>query len=82
MAHGAGRGESCRSMIRICRSVVIRLVARIAVCRNRLVIAVDVALRAGNRGMSARKGEYRSVVERRLGPRRGAVAQGATRREA
>ena len=48
VAGGAGRWESCRRVVWICRAIVIGLVARVAVRWQRRVIVVDVATGARN----------------------------------
>lgn len=62
VAGRAGCRKPCRNVIRIGGAVVIRLVARIAVRRNRRVVVVDVATRAGNRCMRSRQGKRCVVV--------------------
>jgi len=85
MARSARRREARRSVIRIRRAVVIRLVAAHACGRQRRVVVVDVAHHAshGRCGMKSSKREGRVVVIKgRARPVRGAVAHVTSRREA
>jgi len=82
MAGRAGCREASSYMAWIRGVVVIRLVATIAILRNRRVVAVDVALNAGERRVETNQREYRRVIENRGIPGRRRVAGRASRREA
>lgn len=74
VAGGAGSREARGHMVRIRSAVVVGLMARIAVGRQRGVVVVDVAACARNRPMGTRQGEGRVVViEGCRNPRRCAV---------
>ena len=75
VAGGAGSGEARGHVVRIRGSVVVDLMARIAVGRQRGVVIVDVAACARNRHMGARQGKGGVVViEACRNPRGCAVA--------
>ena len=73
----ARRREAGGRVVRIRRARVIGLVAAVAGCRQRAgVVAVHVAVRAGNRGVRAGQRERGVVVvERGVSPSGGVVAQ-------
>jgi len=81
VAYGTVGREIRRSVIRIGGPVKVFLVARVALGGNRLVVAVDMALHAGYRGMRPGQGEHRRVIEGRRFPCRRGVAESAIRRE-
>jgi len=54
MARVAGRGEPCSRVARVCRSIPIRLVAAEAGRRQRRVVVIGMALRAGQSCMRSR----------------------------
>ena len=75
VAGSAGSREARGHMVRISSSVVVGLMARIAVGRQSGVVVVDVAACAGNRHMGTRQGKRRVVViEACRNPRRCVVA--------
>ena len=83
MASRARIRETRRRVIRIGRAVVIRLVAAHARRRQRGVVVIHVAVRAGHgRVRPSQRERRRVVVERRSIPVRGAMAGIARRREA
>ena len=81
MAYDAVGREIGGNVIGIGRPGEVRFVARIAIGRNRLVIAVDVAQRAGHSSVCPSQREYRRVVEGRRVPGRRTVAKSAVRRK-
>ena len=81
VARFAGGRKSRGGVIRIRRAVPIGLMAAEAICRQRGVIVVRVALGASYRGMRPSQRKYRSVVERRGRPPGRRVAQRAVGRE-
>ena len=79
VAHRAVRRESRRYVARIIRSVEICLMARIAIRRQRCVVVVGVALRAGHCPMRPGKRESGlGVIERRRAPPAGGMTRRAT----
>jgi len=83
VAGGASGGEVGRDVVRILDARVIRLVARIAVGRDRGVVVGDVARRAGYRDVRAGERERGVVVIKSGGsPVRGAVTYRAVQGEA
>ena len=67
--------ETSRGVVRIVRRLIVRLMAAITGGRQRGVVVVHVALRAGDGYVEAGQRECRQVmVERRLQPRGGVVA--------
>lgn len=77
-----GGREPGRRVIRICRGLIVGLMAREAVGRNRGVVIVDVATGTGDRRMFPGQGKCGvAVVERRRDPGRGVVAHFALLRE-
>jgi hypothetical protein len=69
-------------MDRIRCRLVIRLMAAVAICRQRRVIVIYVAARAGYLSVKAGQGkDRRAVVEFSVGPERCVVAQITSRRE-
>jgi hypothetical protein len=82
VARGASGREARRSVIRIRRAVVIRLVTPNACRWQRCVVVVHMATCAGDGGVRPSERERRRVViERCAGPVGGAVANVARRRE-
>jgi len=81
VAHGTRSGQTRGRVRRIVGSVVIGLMAGIAVSRNGGVVVVDVARGASDRSMGARQRKHRSMIKGRGRPRRGGVAQSAIGRE-
>jgi len=79
----APRREPGLHVVRICRAVEVFHVARRAVGGSAHKLAIDVALRAGDRRMGARQREFRKgiVIECRLIPRSCVVARLASIRE-
>jgi len=77
------RGREPRGdVVRVVRSLIIRLMAAIAGRRQRRVVVVHMALRARNRHVEARQRECcQIVIKRCLQPRRGVVAHLAGVRE-
>lgn len=74
MAQLAGLRETRGHVIRAVRGVVFRTVTSVAVARDRCVVVILVAVRAGHRRMLPRQGEgCVVVVENRGRPGRGAV---------
>ncbi len=83
MAGLAGCRETGGRMVRIGRGLVIRLVAGIAVGRNRCVVIVHVAIGASHGGVGPGEREGGVVViERRRLPGGGVMAELALLREA
>ena len=78
VADGACCGESNLGVVGTRCPVVVRLVARIAVGRNRLEVVVGVALHARNCGMCASQREDRGVIEVRGTPGGRGVAKSTT----
>jgi len=82
VASGTRRRKSCRRVVRIIGSRVIRLVARIAIRGQAGVVVVHVALSAGNLRVESGQRERRVVViEARRNPRDGVMAHIALLRE-
>lgn len=82
MASCAARRETCRDVVWIRRSAVILRMAAVAIGRQRRVVVIHVA--AGTGHVSVRAGQREAgvvVIERRLGPRGGVVANVALLRE-
>ncbi len=81
----AGRGESCGDVVHRCDRIgVVLLVACDTGDARQVVIVVDVTVAALPWGNSVRSGQREPgavVVERRIQPRRGAVARTARLRE-
>ena len=78
----ASRRESGGDVVRIRRTCVLRLVARIAVGRCRREISIDVATGARHASMRSGKRKHRlAVIKRRGRPVRGTVTKGAILRE-
>lgn len=59
----AGRRKCRCSVIGVRGASPIRLVASVAVCRQRCVVVIGVALCARHRGVGASQREYRRVIE-------------------
>ena len=75
MAECASRGKARGHMVRIVRSLILRLVAAITIGRQGRVIVVHVTIRTRNLGVKTRQWERSIVViERCWRPPRGAVA--------
>jgi len=82
VARVASCRESGRRMVRIGRTLVVPLVARVAIRRYRRVVVVHVAIRAGRCCVRAGQRKRRVVViKRRLRPGGCVVAQIASLRE-
>lgn len=78
----AGRRETGCRVIGIGRGLVIGLMTRKAIGRNRGVVVVHVATRAGDRRVLAGQGECGvAMVERRRNPGRGVVTHFTLLRE-
>lgn len=77
----AGVRQVERHVARIAAAREVRLVASEAVLRQRCVVSVRVALRACDRGMGARQGEHRRVIERRRHPSASGMAESTIGRE-
>src|SRR5581483_7113587 len=78
MTGGARRREPRRCVIRIVRSLVVHLVAQVAIDRRSLVHVAYVATRAGGRGVLSSEWEGSLIViECRPSPRRRCMADGA-----
>ncbi len=78
----AGRRETGCRVIRIGSGLVVGLMTREAIGRNRSVVVVHVATGAGHRRVLAGQGECSvAVIERRRDPGRGVVAHFALLRE-
>ena len=83
VARVAGGREACGCMIGVCGAVPVSLVAAVTRSRQRCVVVVGVALRAGDRRMRTCQREPRVVViERRRAPTTRRMADRAVGREA
>ena len=71
VTRGAGSRESRRDVIRVCRVLIVRPVAPVAVRGQRRVVVVDVAIDAGARRHQVRTGQREprlAVIKRGVGP--------------
>lgn len=82
VARVTGRWESHGNVTRIRGPGEIRLMAAVAVGRQRRVVVIRVALRTSQCGMRSQQREYRRMIESRRSPVSGRVTQGAIGREA
>ena len=74
MAGVTGGGETCRLVVGVRSVVVIRHVTGAASCAGQVVVAVDVALRARERGVLSGEWKPRArVIELPISPRIGVV---------